>query len=282
MGLDRHLRTVVKAPMNVLLKAESFRRRIIFELVHHYYKDLGITVPLGNGLRCPISFIEAWSSFSEIFIEAEYAGAFEAMPLPSKWIDLGCHAGFFSLYVIWKRAQQGLPRNFRALLIDGDSRVKAPVEALIKVNGLAEQLRFEHGLISAHGSAQRFVERSHMASSLSYDEHLDTNAALVRTLTETQITEMLPPPYDLLKVDIEGAEFDLLAHYKDLIASTKYLLLEWHSWHPNGGDKEQVRQLVCQQGFQPVCEISAPRTVEIEGKPQQCGILLFSRLESSS
>ncbi len=281
MGLDRHLRTLVKAPVNAFLKAESVRRRLIFELVHHYYKDLGIKVPLGNGLWCPISFMEAWSSFSEIFIEAEYAGAFEAMPLPSKWIDLGCHAGFFSLYVIWKRAQRSLPPDFRALLIDGDSRVKAQIDALTKVNGLTEHLRFEHGLISAHSGSQRFVERSHMASSLSYDEHSDASATLVRTLTESQLVEMLPPPYDLLKVDIEGAEYDLLTHYKGLIASAKYLLLEWHSWHPNGGGIQQVQQMVCQQGFQQVCEISAPRTVIIEGKPQQCGILLFSRLESS-
>jgi hypothetical protein len=42
------------------------------------------------------------------------------------------------------------------------------------------------------------------------------------------ITNWNAPPYDLLKCDIEGAEWDLLNHYKKNLKETKFLIIEWH------------------------------------------------------
>jgi hypothetical protein len=277
MGLNRQLRTVAKLPLNALLKAEPFRRRVVFELRQHYYKELEIRIPLAANLWCPITFLEAWTSFSEIFVKSEYGTALKAMPLPGRWLDLGCHAGFFSLYVIWQRAEMGLASDFKALLVDGDNRVKEAIDALIEVNGLAGKLKFQHGLISANSGAREFIERDHMASSLSYGTHRKGTIRLVETLPASRLMELLPPPYELVKVDLEGGEYEFLTAYQSILDVTKYLLIEWHSWHPGGGGVQQVRQLVCAQGFEPSCEVVSAHDVQVDGKTHQCGVTLFHR-----
>ena len=58
----------------------------------------------------------------------------------------------------------------------------------------------------------------------------------VEILKQNDISKWMPPPYDLIKCDIEGAEWELLNwHYDELVSQTKYILLKWHSWHNGGG-----------------------------------------------
>ena len=59
----------------------------------------------------------------------------------------------------------------------------------------------------------------------------------------------MPGPYDLVKVDIEGGEYEFLSHYKEVLAQAKYLILEWHDWHSGGGGAMQIKNLAEEQGF---------------------------------
>ena len=61
-------------------------------------------------------------------------------------------------------------------------------------------------------------------------------------MSETDLMENLEPPYDLIKCDIEGSEWEFLNNYESLIKKSKYLLLEWHSWHEGGGGFPQIDQ----------------------------------------
>src|SRR5688572_2578514 len=106
-----NIKTLLKSPLTALIRSQPIRRRIIFELKHRYYANLDLQIPLGHGLICPLSFADAWDSFGEIFIQGEYAGALDQVGPPQRWLDLGCHAGFFSLYVLWRRARAGLSQD---------------------------------------------------------------------------------------------------------------------------------------------------------------------------
>lgn len=50
-----------------------------------------------------------------------------------------------------------------------------------------------------------------------------------------RIDDFLPPLVDLLKVNIEGAEFDLFDHMiaNDLVGRCRYMLIQWHSFMPD-------------------------------------------------
>lgn len=278
MRLPKAARTIAKMPLRAILQQQSIRRRIIFELKQDYYNELEIRVPLGFGLNCPVSFPEAWSSFVEMFVMEEYAAAFESMPLPGRWLDLGCHAGFFSLYVAWLRAKTELSQDFNALLIDGDKRVEKQVRDLLALNGLEDRVLFQHGLISRLEGRQEFIERSHMSSSLCRDGLPAGTSRIVETVTADQIMSLLPPPYDLVKVDLEGGEYDFLTAYGPVLESTGSLLLEWHSWHAGGGGPDQIQEMALAYNFQLSAHVIPAHNVTDAPTPEQCGIFLFRKV----
>lgn len=277
MGLPHTIRTVAKVPLNALLELQFLRRQIIFELNQRYYSELEIAVPLGFELSCPVSFPDAWASFTEIFVDSEYSSAFETIPLPDRWLDLGCHAGFFSLFIAWTRAKKALPPSFKALLVDGDNRVQQQVERLISINKLEGRMLFQHGLISDREGPQEFVERSHMASSRCRTGLPSGTTLLVKTVNAAKLLSLLAPPYDLVKVDLEGGEYDFLTAYKPVLEATSFLLLEWHSWHAGGGGAAGVLEMARDSGFELVAEVVAAHDVMIGAELQQCGVFLFGR-----
>lgn len=163
MRTRKFLKTAVKAPLHGLLRVPALRSRVIFEIRQRYYSELEVVVPLGHGLQCPISSSEHLCSFTEVFFAKEYEDTWRKIPLPTRWLDLGCHAGYFSLYVAWLRRQQRLAAPCAALLVDADSRCGPAVHKLITLNGLSG-LAFEHGAVSRKPGKLRFYKRGFMSS----------------------------------------------------------------------------------------------------------------------
>ena len=86
-----------------------------------------------------------------------------------------------------------------------------------------------------------FYDRSHMAGSR-YSLSQSEKAIQVQNLSEADLVEKLEAPYDLIKCDIEGSEWEFLNNFQNLIKKSKYLLLEWHSWHEGGGGFSQIEK----------------------------------------
>ena len=106
---------MMKAILNRLLltslKWRRLREHLAFQIRQQHYDLLNVRVPLAAGLVAPVLSDEAWISFSEIFLQEEYEQVFRLLPLPDRWIDLGCHAGFFSLFVEQRRRLEGRSRE---------------------------------------------------------------------------------------------------------------------------------------------------------------------------
>jgi FkbM family methyltransferase len=281
MPLPKLFRTVATTPLKALLSPEWLRRRIIFDLQHRYHADLGVAIPLSHGLRCPIVSGQEWACFEHIFFAGEYAKAFDHIPLPARWLDLGCYAGFFSLYVAWRRAQQGLTEPVEALLIDGDARSVSAVETLKRCNSLESQFHFLRGLIARGEGSGGFVERPYTLSSLDGMAHPGEVACSVPIVTAARILRELPPPYDLIKVDIEGGEYDFLQHYGPVLAQTRHLILEWHSWHPGGGGEAQLIEMLAREHFRLVAKILEPADANHHRGERPSGVHLYERLPSA-
>lgn len=268
------MRRFFKVPFNAALAYAPVRRRIIFELRHRYYAELQNEIPLGHDLRCPLVFPEAWSSFAEIFVQGEYGPAFDALPLPERWIDLGCHAGFFSLYVLWRRAQMRRAGRPEALLVDADSRMALPVEELLRINRLHDRLVFAHGVIARGDGVRDFRERGYMASSVADLGPGDGALRRVPVLTAVDLIARFRPPYDLVKVDIEGSEFDFVTGYDALLGFTKAVLLEWHASDHQGRGPAALGAELHRRGFRVTREISTTPHANGSG-PRSPSVLLF-------
>ena len=266
------LKSARGALWRLFLARPSFRRRLGYHLKAEYPEDLDARIPLGCDLASPLFDPEFGSSFSEIFLEQEYAAMFANTPLPRRWIDLGCYAGFFSLWLEWKRRRAGATEPSEALLVDANTTVAPWIKRLLAVNGLVACWKHRCAAIAPGTGSVEFVERSYMGSSLRTIDDQPGATVSVPILTETALFELLPPPYDLIKADMEGAEYELLLHYPELLRRTRRLSLEWHSWHAGGGGLAQLRELLRAAGFAEVLEVQPARTLS---GGRQTGVLLL-------
>jgi FkbM family methyltransferase len=272
------IRSALKFPLRLLLAYLPFRKRAVFELVRTYYADLNVVVPLFHGIKCPIVSQEHWVSYENVFAEKEYDDLLKIIPLPGTWLDLGCHAGHFSLLLASHWAEKGDRANWRGLLVDPDSRVQASIRQITACNGFTpQQMVFLPGAISATGEDLVFSENLYMTSEIASRESKGVRR-VVRCVRQEDILNRMEPPYDLIKLDIEGAEYDFFLSYDLILSKTKYLLFEWHSWHRGGGGKAQLVGLAEQSGFRFLAESHCDRVIHRYGKAEQCGTILMENV----
>ena len=203
---------------------------------------------------------------------------FQFMKPPVRWIDLGAFAGFFSAWLLWTRNRLKLSGSpCEALLIDADEKRASFIEELLRINNLSGAFHFRHGSIATGSGTCKFVHMPYMNSALASIAGPAEELFDVPILTASEIMSTFPPPYDLVKVDIEGAEYELFQNYRDLLSHSEHLLLEWHSWHSGGGGRGQLEDLAAEVGFRRVAELQPVRGVAA----RQTGVILFRRAKQS-
>jgi FkbM family methyltransferase len=275
-GLKERIFCVLKAPLRLMLSCSPLRRRIVFEINSKYYADLGIVVPLPGGILCPIVSAQHWVSFNNIFCEGEYDNLLENIPLPKTWLDLGCHAGHFTLLLasLWARREESL--SWRALLVDADSRSKEVITKIRTLNHFdSRQISFLHGAISEETTEVMFNQNLHMKSEIAPKMSRDFRSHRVSCIREADILSQMPPPYDLVKMDIEGAEYDFFICYAGILSQARHLIFEWHSWHRGGDGREHLVALARKLSFRIVRESHSDRVIQRNGQPERCGTMLM-------
>lgn len=277
------LAAILKRLFGLCFRLPFLRKEAAFVIKHAYFSDLQLALPLGSGFQCPVDDSQAFLSFSEVFIEQAYSEAFRYMAYPKRWVDVGCHRGYFSLYLLMHMGRAAA-QQAKALVIDADPRSQAWIERLISLNGLDMQLSYQLGLVSDKKDPfQSFACRAGMVSS--------GNAALgpvqewvrVPRLDPATILQRLSPPYDLIKVDIEGAEEAFIDDFGPVLEASQALLLEWH--HPlvagqvfdlQALEEKLVKKLAV-HGFYLQVILQAPRLVSLQGLDVYTGLGLWMR-----
>ncbi|MBT5716913.1 MAG: FkbM family methyltransferase [Opitutae bacterium] len=248
-----------------ILKFKSIRQKLLFYLKTHYYREFNISIPLKNGYWAQLLEPDSYDSFSEIFIKEEYK---DLLPkeTPSKVIDLGSHYGFFSLWL-----QSIYPESkLKCLLIEPSALCFPSLKALTaneQFNG--RFIHLDQVIGDPSEGTSTFYERPFMASS-ALPNSMDEQSRSAQVLAVENVTQKMPPPYDLIKCDVEGAEWEFLKHYEPIIKASRTLVMEWHSWHSGGGGYPQIRSRLEQLGFT-VTKSSDP--IEAEGRDGEVGLL---------
>lgn len=225
-----------------------------------------ISLPLKNGYWAQILNNDAYDSFAEIFIKDEYVDFLPNLEI-RKVLDIGAHYGYFSLWL------QSINENIEleSLMIEPCINCHDSIDGLIsdkKLKGITQML---DGAIDdpklGHAS---FFDRPFMASS-SFKNLEEEEVRKIQIITEDDIINKMEPPYDLIKCDIEGSEWELLSHYPKILSGAKSLILEWHSWHNGGGGKTQIEDQLGSINFKIVKE--SPEQAAI-GRDGQTGLIL--------
>jgi FkbM family methyltransferase len=191
-----------------------------------------------SGLQYRITSLDQFGIADEMFVQRTYEAVLAERAI-NTFIDLGCNAGWFALWL-----ESEMPNRERAaLLVDANQFIVAEADWHLKKN----RLEREHAVFGAVGlppSSDSAV--FHILPSASQSSLLEYEAGKqlpvkgrIRDVTVPAVSverewqaRFGEAPVDLMKIDIEGNELDFIRHEGEFIkASVQTVLLEWHKWH---------------------------------------------------
>jgi FkbM family methyltransferase len=192
------------------------------------YADLDIHTP--SGLRLLVPDRGAWSSASEVFISRNYDHYFQLLEGVHHWVDLGCNQGFFSFGLLEHLIRRGeLTPETRVFLGDANETCVARVRAAITRNHLQDHWRSEQVVIGPPDTTVRFEYHKDSVHSNIFGWGRASKAVKLPTTNLSKLLAQNEDVFDLIKIDIEGAEKFLFDHHVDFLKRFRYGICEWHA-----------------------------------------------------
>ncbi len=206
------------------------------------------------------------NSLQDVFFHPFYWQLYSWLPaVPRLVVDLGAHCAHFSMLAdLCFRARFGNVES-DYVLIEPNPRLIPIIARNLKRSGLCPRNRVYQGLVGASraGCGTLWVHPKNYLSA---------------GLTRAPSTRGIQAPYldletvvgsraiDLLKVDIEGAEFDFVENYRELLGRVGTLVIEIHG-APEGREASLYHRLV-EAGLRPWAEPL---------KREACSLAMFRR-----
>lgn len=183
-----------------------------------------------SGLRLFVPDRGAWSSVGEVFISQVYGPFFDEMKGVRHWVDLGSNQGFFSFALLDYFARKGgsFPET-RAFLGDANASCVKRVREAIQLNGLKDRWKCEQVVIGPPDSTVKFEQHKDSIHSNIFAVGRSRKNFLLSTANVSRLFEQEKDFFDLIKIDVEGAEKYLFHHHLDFLKRFRYGICEWHT-----------------------------------------------------
>ncbi len=243
---------------------------MLAQLRSTYFHEFHHSIPLGNDYWAHLWENDSYDSFSEIFIQQEYK---EYLPEESvtEVLDLGANYGYFSLWLQTQRPHD----NIYSTLVEPSLRCQRSLQRLVQEKKINSRFNYLQRVVSdPREKKTKFFDRPFMAGSL-FESSSDDDVYEVRPLGISQNFKDGKRGFDLIKCDLEGAEWQLLINYSEILENTKFLIMEWHSWHTGGGGFPQIKQRLFDLGFE-ILKSSKP--IDSVGRDGQVGLFLAQKI----
>ena len=138
-------------------------------------------------------------------------------------VDVGCHKG------TWSERMKKIYPNANYYLVDATDVFK---EELEKIGN------FYHAYVGQHSETRTFYKTKDVSASTGsslYKENSNTTFVEEEIFTQT-LSEVLPDEhYDLIKMDVQGAELEIIEGSLELFQKTKWVQLECPVFENNVG-----------------------------------------------
>lgn len=138
-------------------------------------------------------------------------------------IDAGANIGAFTVYAA-KQATNG-----KVIALEPEPRNRAQLERNVRMNDLNNVTVLDTGLAGDRGSFRLFLGKANKGTGSIYSSESDRSIEITcRTLADV-IADHAIDRVNLLKVDIEGAEYDVILNMPDdVLAKIDHIVLEYH------------------------------------------------------
>jgi FkbM family methyltransferase len=256
--------------ISFFFKFKSLRNRLKFHFLHSYFHELQITIPVGADYWANLCENDSYDSFSEIFIQQEYCG-FIPEETVLKVLDVGANYGYFSLWLQSMRPHD----KIYSTLIEPSLRCRRSIEQLVESPKLKNRFQYlQRAIGDPKDKKIKFFDRPYMTGSIFESDHTDSSYH-ASTLKTTDVLSPVTDSYDLIKCDIEGGEWNFLINYTSILEKSKFLVMEWHSWHTGGEGFPQIEKRLTEFGFQ-IIKSSPPK--KAVGRDGEVGLFLAKNL----
>ena len=200
----------------------------------------------GIMIEAPIRLLH---EFKEIFLEDVYLSGFEtSLPRTPTILDIGANAGFFTLFAasLFPKARiysfEPVPENFQLLLRNRERNSQADISCFpVAVCGYDGEIFLNFELEDNFTTAATIVSGADACGK-------GLTVACVSLATIFQKNEI--EACDLLKLDCEGAEFELLYSCPPAsIAKVQRIAMEVHEGKEEGHNMHALSSWLVSQGF---------------------------------
>jgi FkbM family methyltransferase len=172
----------------------------------------------------------AWSSASEIFLARVYDPFYRHLSEVRHWVDIGCNQGFFSFGLLDHLfLREGRFPETRAFLGDANESCVAHARAAIEHNGLLGKWRCERVVIGPPDAIVRFKQHKDSLHSNIFGRGHGPRTSRLPTTDISRTLTHESNLFDLIKMDIEGAEKFLFQHHLNFLKRFRFGLCEWHT-----------------------------------------------------
>ena len=206
-----------------------------------------LEIPLRSGLVALVPGV-LMSAFDEVFLREVYARSLSPPLRPAPVVvDIGANAGSFSLWVLSRHPDARVvafePLPSHVALLRRQSERNPGLDLTIDPRAVCAQ----------RGPVQiRFDGRNEfsVAASLFAREGADASITVEATTLADLFSEHDIDRCHLLKMDCEGAEYDILFGCPDeVFAATDRIVLEVHAWGQGTGNIEGLVRLLRGKGY---------------------------------
>jgi FkbM family methyltransferase len=217
-----------------------------------YWRALKLNSVLPSGLHIQIRNRSDWTIFSEVLIAGEYDipidWALQRHPRgqPFRVADFGGNVGYFT----FRCADRFLHQNqgtdtIQILVVEGSPTIFPELERRIAREPLLrDNVKLRFGLVGQK-SGDAFISGHHIHYANMVSEKPSPGATRVPFVDlDTEFAGV--DRIDLLKCDIEGAEFDFIGNFPDFLRKVDVAVFEFHRY---GRNIDEARQVLHTCGF---------------------------------
>ena len=205
-------------------------KRLLKSVVRDLLPHADLDFHTQYGLHLYVPDRGAWSSAGEVFFTRVYDSFYPHLRDVRCWVDLGCNHGFFSFGLLdyLSRLEKKLPAA-QVYLGDANEVCVARVQAMIQHNALQPRWRCQHVVVGPRGTTVSFQQHKDSLGSNIFGQG---RSRRFFQYPVTDITSRLAAErelFDLIKIDIEGAEKFLFEQHLGFLKRFRFGLCEWHA-----------------------------------------------------
>lgn len=200
--------------------------KMIYWKVNKHFIKKDLITEISKGVKCICPY---WSSYGGIVFmtgKPEYWESelfLKVIKKDSVVIIVGANIGFYSLLAASK-ATDGFVYSF-----DVDPRITNVIRRNIKINGFSGRIKYYRKLVSDKNGMEQFVnERESEMSHIAYPKDFQKTQKYPSISLDSFVKRLKIKKINIVKIDVEGAEYKVLHGMKNLISEKRidYLLIE--------------------------------------------------------